>query len=109
MSDYQPTTPDYPSTSFDYQSIIHDYMKQHEQMLKQHNTKRIGYVYKGNKDWDYYYGEFSRMVRKLNMSNERKKTFNERLNTIHPQAKIDTIYIEHYIEGYPSEWSEKLL
>lgn len=86
---------------------MNSYIEKHEKMLKEYNTKHIGYVYKGNKEWDYYYGNFSRMARRVNMSGERKKSFNERLNKLYPEAKTGIIYVEHYREGYTSEWSEK--
>jgi hypothetical protein len=82
-----------------------DYIEKHEQMLKQHNTRHIGYIYQGNGGWDYYQNhDRFRLSRRTRMSDETKK----RLNTIHPKAKIGVVYIEHYREGYPSEWTEKL-
>jgi hypothetical protein len=82
-----------------------DYIEKHEQMLKEHNTRHIGYIYKGNGEWDYYqnYSRL-RLSRLARMSDETKK----RLNTIHPKANTGIVYIEHYREGYPSEWTEKL-
>jgi hypothetical protein len=70
------------------------YIEKREQIIKEHNTTR--YIYKGNGEWDYCNG----------MSDETKNL----LNTVHPEAKIGVVYIEHFKEGYPIEWSsEKLM